>query len=215
MTIRVLIADDHTSIRSGLRMILETEGLTVVGESSDGNTAVSMARRLAPDVVLMDIRMPGCNGIEATREIVAQGSSNVLILTAFDFDEDVLGAIRAGAKGYALKTLETEDLVRAVAAVAMGNSILDPNVAGTVMRTIAESAPPPGFTEDSWPPPGLTPREVAVMECIGEGLTNRLIARKLGVAETTAKSHVSSALGKLNLTSRVEAAIYVMSRKQQ
>jgi DNA-binding NarL/FixJ family response regulator len=213
MTTRVLIADDHTSIRSGLRMILEAAGFAVVGEASDGNTAVSMARRLAPDVVLMDIRMPGCNGIEATREIVAQGSSNVLILTAFDFDEDVLGAIRAGAKGYALKTLETEDLVRAVGAVAQGNSILDPDVAGTVMRTIAESSPSPGFEADSWPPPGLTPREVAVMECIGEGLTNRLIARKLGVAETTAKSHVSSALGKLQLTSRVEAAIYVLSRK--
>jgi DNA-binding NarL/FixJ family response regulator len=213
MTTRVLIADDHTSRRSGLRMILEAAGFAVVGEASDGNTAVSMARRLAPDVVLMDIRMPGCNGIEATREIVAQGSSNVLILTAFDFDEDVLGAIRAGAKGYALKTLETEDLVRAVGSVAQGNSILDPDVAGTVMRTIAESSPSPGFEADSWPPPGLTPREVAVMECIGEGLTNRLIARKLGVAETTAKSHVSSALGKLQLTSRVEAAIYVLSRK--
>ena len=125
-------------------MILEAAGFAVVGEASDGNTAVSMARRLAPDVVLMDIRMPGCNGIEATREIVAQGSSNVLILTAFDFDEDVLGAIRAGAKGYALKTLETEDLVRAVGSVAQGNSILDPDVAGTVMRTIADRPSPPG-----------------------------------------------------------------------
>lgn len=215
MTVNVLIADDHTSIRSGLRMILESAGFNVVGEASNGSTAVSMARNLAPDVVLMDIRMPGCNGIEATREIVAQGPSRVLILTAFDFDDDVVGAIRAGAKGYVLKTLENEELVTAVGSVADGKNILDPHIVGTVMRLIAKTAPLLGYAQDMWPPEGLTPREVEAMECIGEGLTNRMVARKLGVAETTAKSHISSALGKLGLASRVEGAIYVLSRRQE
>ncbi|MCB4208860.1 response regulator transcription factor [Arthrobacter sp. UM1] len=191
-------------------MILEAAGFSVVGEASTGEQGVSMAKALAPDVVLMDIRMPQGSGIEATREIVEAGAGRVLIISAFDLDADVVAAIRAGAKGYVLKTIDAEELVHAVTAVAEGHSILDPVITEAVMRTIAEHRDPEPAGE--WPPQELTPRETAVMECIGQGLSNRMIARTLDMAETTAKSHVSSALSKLGLASRVEAAVYVASR---
>ena len=204
---RLLIVDDHSSIRSGLRMILEAAGFDVIGEASTGPQGVSMARSLKPDVVLMDIRMPEGSGIEATQEIVETGASRVLIISAFNLDADVIAAIRAGAKGYVIKTIDTEELVRSIVAVSEGQSGLDP---ATVMHTITEycEANPPS----AWPPEKLTPREVAVMECIGQGLSNRMISKTLNIAETTVKSHVSSALAKLGLASRVEAAVYVASR---
>jgi DNA-binding NarL/FixJ family response regulator len=210
--ITVLIADDHGSIRTGLRLLLEAAGLAVIGEASDGRAAVTMAQTLKPDVVLMDLRMPALNGIEATRAIVDSTSSPVLIITAFNLNEEVLGAIRAGASGFVLKSLDAEELIRAVRAVARGQNILDPDITGMVMRRVVESVPseePPA----AWPPSELTPREVSVMECLGRGMTNRLIARTLGMAETTAKSHVSSALAKLGLASRVEAALYVAAHR--
>ena len=207
---RLLIVDDHSSIRSGLRMIFEAAGFDVIGEASTGPQGVSMARSLKPDVVLMDIRMPEGSGIEATQEIVETGASRVLIISAFNLDADVIAAIRAGARGYVIKTIDTEELVRSIVAVSEGQSVLDPATTATVMHTITEycEANPPS----AWPPDKLTPREVAVMECIGQGLSNRMISKTLNIAETTVKSHVSSALAKLGLASRVEAAVYVASR---
>lgn len=191
-------------------MILEAAGFDVIGEASTGPQGVSMAKSLKPDVVLMDLRMPEGSGIEATREIVETDASRVLIISAFNLDTDVISAIRAGAKGYVLKTIDTEELVRSIVAVSEGQSILDPATTETVMRTVTEhcGAIPPR----TWPPEKLTPREVAVMECIGQGLSNRMISKTLNIAETTVKSHVSSVLAKLGLASRVEAAVYVASR---
>ncbi|MGM1059169.1 response regulator [Saccharothrix sp. Mg75] len=200
--IRVLVADDHAAIRAGLVMILGgADGVEVVGEAGDGATAVRMTRSLRPDVVLMDIRMPGTDGIEATRQI--GDVADVLVLTTFDLDEYVSGALRAGAAGFLLKSVEAPALVEAVRRVAAGDGVLAPSVTRRVMREFASAAPrtrPAGL--DS-----LTEREVDVLRCLGEGLSNHQIGRKLHIGETTVKTHVSRVLTKLDLRSRVQAAI--------
>ncbi|GAA1290636.1 response regulator transcription factor [Saccharothrix xinjiangensis] len=200
--IRVLVADDHAAIRAGLVMILGgAEGVEVVGEAGDGAAAVRMARALGPDVVLMDIRMPGTDGIEATRQLA--GVCEVLVLTTFDLDEYVHGALRAGAAGFLLKSVEAPALVEAVRRVAAGDGVLAPSVTRRVMREFASTAPrarPPGLD-------ALTEREVEVLRCLGEGLSNHQIGRRLHIGETTVKTHVSRVLTKLALRSRVQAAI--------
>ncbi|MFD8824121.1 response regulator [Streptomyces sp. NPDC059605] len=207
MSVRVLVADDHAAVRSGLVLVLgRADGIEVVGEAADGNAAVRMARELRPDVVLMDIRMPG-GGIEATRVLVSEGVCQVLVLTTFDLDEYVYAALRAGAAGFLIKSVEALRLVEAVRLVARGDGVLAPQITRRVISRFAGSAAPvqprPEGLEQ------LTDRERDVFECLGEGLSNQQIARRLYIGETTVKSHVSHILAKLGLRSRVQAAILV------
>ncbi|SFQ61012.1 DNA-binding response regulator, NarL/FixJ family, contains REC and HTH domains [Amycolatopsis arida] len=207
MSIRVLVADDHAAIRAGLVMILDgADGIEVVGEAADGAVAVRQARALKPDLVLMDVRMPGTDGITATRELVTDGLAQVLVLTTFDLDEYVYSALRAGAAGFLLKSVEADRLVEAVRLVAAGEGVLAPQVTRALIAAFAASAP----AAPSAPPPGLaelTEREREVLGCLGEGLSNAQIARRMVIGETTVKTHVSRVLTKLGLRSRVQAAI--------
>ncbi|MGH3695485.1 MAG: response regulator [Pseudonocardiaceae bacterium] len=206
MTIKVLVADDHSAIRAGLVLILgNAEGIEVVGEAGDGAAVLRLARSLRPDVVLMDIRMPGTDGIEATRLLVGDGVCEVLVLTTFDLDDYVYGAMRAGAGGFLLKSVEAPRLVEAIRQVAAGDGVLEPSVTRRMMAAFAAAAP-------SLPPPPqglaqLTDRESEVLACLGEGLSNAQIAHRLYIGETTVKTHVSRVLSKLDLRSRVQAAI--------
>ena len=203
MTIRVLLADDHAAIRMGLAMILNgADGIEVVAEVADGVSAVRQAMALRPDVVLMDVRMPGMDGIEATRRLVSGDVSQVLVLTTFDLDEYVYGALRAGAAGFLLKSVEAARLVEAVRLVAAGDGVLEPAVTRRVLAAFAATPPAPQVSLDD-----LTDREREVLACIGEGLSNQQIARRLGIGEATVKTHVSRVLTKLDVRSRVQAAM--------
>ncbi|MBP2336997.1 DNA-binding NarL/FixJ family response regulator [Saccharothrix coeruleofusca] len=200
--VRVLVADDHAAIRAGLVMILGgAPDVEVVGEAADGERAVRLARELRPDVVLMDVRMPGLDGIEATRRLA--GVCEVLVLTTFDLDEYVHGALRAGAAGFLLKSVDAPALVEAVRRVAAGDGVLAPSVTRRLMREFA-SAPPRARPANL---DALTERELEVLRCLGEGLSNHQIGRRLHIGETTVKTHVSRVLAKLDLRSRVQAAI--------
>jgi DNA-binding NarL/FixJ family response regulator len=205
----VLIADDQALVRVGLRKILEAEPeTTVVGEAGDGEDAVSAARRLRPDVVLMDIRMPVLDGIEATRRIVAaQPATRVLILTTFGLDDYVYDALRAGASGFMLKDAPPEEIAAAVRIVASGEALLAPAVTRAVIEEFARqqaapaTAPPPAVAE-------LTPREREVLELLSRGFSNPEICRQLVISEATAKTHVAHILQKLGVRDRVQAVIY-------
>lgn len=208
---RVLIADDHAMIREGLRMILERQGIGVVGEAADGATAVGNARALRPDVVLMDLRMPGTDGIAATAQIVAEGTAAVLALTSFDEDELVFAAIRAGAVGFLLKTVEAAPLADAVRRITAGEGVLDPRVTRRALAALAgPTAPLPGGAAQlghagAAPLPGLdalTDRERQVLDGIAEGWANARIGAALGISVPTVKTHVSSILVKLGAESR-------------
>ncbi|GAA2677037.1 two component transcriptional regulator, LuxR family [Actinosynnema pretiosum] len=200
--VEVLVADDHAAVRAGLVMILGgAPGVRVVGEAADGDAAVRLARELRPDVVLMDVRMPGVDGIEATRRLA--GVCEVLVLTTFDLDEYVRGALRAGAAGFLLKSVEAPALVDAVRRVAAGDGVLAPSVTRRVMREFAA-----GPAARAKPDLGaLTDREVDVLRCLGDGLSNAQIGARLHIGETTVKTHVSRVLMKLDLRSRVQAAL--------
>ncbi len=206
MTLRVLICDDQALIRSGLRMILEAASdVEVVGEAGDGRQAVELAKKEEPDVVVMDVRMPEMDGIEATRSIVGNGiNTRVLVLTTFDLDEYVYEAIRAGASGFLLKTAEAERLVDAVRTVAAGDALLAPSVTRRLLDSFAaryqQRAPLDGLKR-------LSEREEEVLKLMARGLSNAEIADQLVVSETTVKSHVSSVLRKLNVRDRVQAVV--------
>jgi DNA-binding NarL/FixJ family response regulator len=206
MTIKVLVADDHAAVRLGLVMILSgAEGVEVVGEAADGAATVRQARALRPDVVLMDVRMPGTDGIEATRELVGDEICEVLVLTTFDLDDYVHEALRAGAAGFLLKSVEAPRLIEAVRLVAAGDGVLEPGVTRRLLRVFAATAPAPARQPEGLDQ--LTDRERDVLGCLGEGLSNTQIARRLFISETTVKTHVSRVLAKLGLRSRVQAAI--------
>jgi len=206
----VLLADDQPLLRTGFRMILSAEpDLQVVGEAGDGESAVAQARRLRPDVVLMDIRMPGMDGIQATRALAGPGVEDpikVLILTTFGLDEYVVESLRAGASGFLLKDAPAEDLVEAIRIVAAGDALLAPSVTRRLLDRVASRLPP--ANENAIPALAeLTERELEVLKLMARGLSNAEIAAKLFVSETTVKTHVSRVLGKLDLRDRVQAVI--------
>ncbi|MGD0247878.1 MAG: response regulator transcription factor [Candidatus Limnocylindrales bacterium] len=210
MTTRVLLVDDQPLLRTGFRMILSAESdLTVVGEAGDGATAVELARRLRPDVVLMDIRMPVMDGIQATRALAGPGVEDpvkILMLTTFGLDEYVVESLRAGASGFLLKDAPPEDLVEAIRIVAAGEALLAPSVTRRLLDRVASRLPP--ANEDTIPALSeLTDREMEVLKLLARGLSNAEIAEKLVVSETTVKTHVSRVLSKLDLRDRVQAVI--------
>jgi DNA-binding NarL/FixJ family response regulator len=209
--ISVLLADDQPLLRRGFRMILEAEdGLTVAGEAGDGAEAVELARRCRPDVVLMDIRMPDTDGIEATRLITASESgARVLVLTTFDVDEYAFGALRAGASGFLLKDVRPGELVAAVRTVASGDAVVSPRVTRRLLEEYAQVLPVSGAQQASRYPQlsALTEREREVLAAVAQGLSNTEIAMSLYVSETTVKSHVGRILAKLGLRDRVQIVV--------
>lgn len=216
MTIRVLLVDDQPLLRAGFRMILSAEAdLEIVGDVADGSQAVEAVTRLRPDVVLMDIRMPIMDGVEATRRIVASAidAPRVLILTTFDLDEYVVDALRAGASGFLLKDVPPEQLVAAIRVVAAGEAMLAPTVTRRLLDRYAASLPP--VTPTPARPAGLddlTGRELEVWRLMARGLSNQEIADTLILGETTVKTHVSRVLMKLGLRDRVQAVVLAYER---
>jgi DNA-binding NarL/FixJ family response regulator len=207
VTLRVVVADDQDLVRDGFRMILHASGIEVAGEARDGREAVARARRTRPDVVLMDIRMPRMDGIEATRELAGQGVTDplaVLILTTFDLDEYVVEALRAGASGFLLKDAGREQLVSAVEIVARGESLLAPSVTRRVIERFVRTSPTPPPRELK----ELTPREREVLELMARGRSNAELASDLVISETTAKTHVARVLAKPGLRDRVQAVVF-------
>lgn len=207
--ITVLLADDHAAIRLGMRMVVDTAAdMEVVGEAGDGALAISMARTLRPDVVLMDLRMPVMDGIAATKEICADALARVLVLTTFDHDSYLFGALQAGASGFLLKTAEPAAITEAIRRVHDGDNVIAPEVTARIVAAALLSGS--GSTLPPAEPPGLellTVRERQVFGCLGSGLTNSSIGRQLGISEATVKTHVSRVLAKLGLQSRVQAAL--------
>jgi DNA-binding NarL/FixJ family response regulator len=208
MTLRVVLVDDQPLMRTAFRTILEAAGVEVVGEAADGDEAVGVVDRTVPDVVLMDVRMPGRDGIDATAEVVARVPSvRVLVLTTFDEDAHIDGALRAGAAGFLLKNASPEDLVRAVRTVAAGDNVLDPAVTGRVMARVAATAPAAASAAHARALARLTEREKDVLHLVASGCTNAEVAERLGVGDATAKTHVSRVLAKLGVRDRVQAVI--------
>jgi DNA-binding NarL/FixJ family response regulator len=208
--ITVLLADDHPLIRKGFRLILDAEpDIEVVGEASDGTTAVSMTTALRPDVVLMDVRMPGHDGIEATRDITAAGlPSKILILTTFDLDDYVYAGLRAGASGFLLKDTQPDDLAAAIRTIAAGDAVLAPGATGRLIRQFATQPPePPSGRRAEQIRRALTGRELDVFALIAAGQSNSEIAARLYLSAGTVKVHVGRILAKLGLRDRVQAAV--------
>ncbi|MDI3340656.1 MAG: response regulator transcription factor [Sphaerobacter sp.] len=207
-TIRVLLVDDHTIVRRGVRALLSTEpGIEVVGEAEDGHAAVAAAERLRPDVILMDLVMPGLDGVEAIRRILAQQpAARIVVVTSFATDDKVFPAIKAGALGYLLKDSEPEDLIRAIRQAHRGETALHPAIARKVLQELSRPSTEPQ------PAHPLTEREVEVLKLVAKGMSNQAIADALFVSEATVRTHVSSILSKLYLDSRTQAALYALRK---
>jgi DNA-binding NarL/FixJ family response regulator len=212
--IRVLVVDDDALMRAGLRGVLGSDDrIEVVGEAGDGAEAVAHAAALHPDVVLMDVRMPGLDGIAATRDLLAESTDvRVLILTTFEQDDYVFGALRAGASGFLLKRARPEELIAAVHAVAAGDSLLSPSVTRTVINALARTPAGDATPVGESGPDELTPRERDVLELLARGMSNAEIAAALVIEESTVKTHVKRVLAKLRLRDRVQAVIYAYER---
>ena len=203
--IRVLLAEDHALFRQGLRELLVDAGLSVIGEASEGTTAVRLTRELRPDVVVMDLNMPRMDGIDATSEIMKSDKPPVvLVLTVSTTNDDVLDAIAAGASGYLLKDASAEEIVNAVRTARAGNSTLSPSIAGAVVRRVREQSVAHDQPEDL---DGLSARETEILRLVALGRDNTEIARELYLSPSTVKNHVSSILEKLGVESRVQAAV--------
>jgi DNA-binding NarL/FixJ family response regulator len=202
MPVRVLIVDDHPVVREGLRAVLSAEpDLLVVGDCASGDAAVQLAGELRPDVVLMDLRLPGLDGVEATVRIVAESVASVLVLTTYDTDGDIVRALAAGATGYLLKDTPRDELVRGVRAAARGETVLAPPVAARLVTHVRGPAAP-----------ALTPRETEVLRCIARGLSNPDTGRQLYISEATVKSHVTRIFEKLGVSDRTAAVTVAIAR---
>ncbi|MFO7251305.1 MAG: response regulator transcription factor [Actinomycetes bacterium] len=201
--IRVLLVDDHPVVRMGLRGMLEHDpGIVIVGEAGSGDEAVALARALAPDVILMDLRMPNGDGVSATRRILAERpEAKVVVLTTYETDQDIVPAVEAGATGYLLKDTSREDLIAAVAAARRGETVLSPSVA---TRLVSRMRAPAQET--------LTPRETEVLALVARGLTNAEIGRALFISETTVKTHLIRVFGKLGVSDRTAAVTTALER---
>jgi DNA-binding NarL/FixJ family response regulator len=213
MTVRVLLVDDQALLRSGFRMVLEEQDdIEVVGEAADGDEAVAQAAALSPDVVLMDVRMPGSDGIDATRRIVEQlPSVRVLILTTFDLDEYAFTALRFGASGFLLKDVRPAELAGAIRCVAEGDAVVAPSVTRRLLNAYAHRLPDLRPGRDPGQDQGLallTEREIGILTEVAAGLSNQEIAAKLSLAEATVKTHLGRILAKLALRDRVQAVVY-------
>jgi DNA-binding NarL/FixJ family response regulator len=207
----ILLVDDQPLLRMGFRLVLDAQpDMTVVGEAGDGAEAVRLTAQLAPDVVLMDVRMPGMDGIEATRRVVAAGASRVLILTTFDLDEYAYEGLRAGASGFLLKNVPPSDLLSAIRAVASGDAVVAPSVTRRLLDTVMPHLPTAGGEPRQSPPEmeRLTTREREILREVAAGLSNAEIAERLVLSEATVKTHVGRVLNKLGLRDRVQAVVY-------
>lgn len=197
---KVLIVDDHATVRMGIRLVLQAaEDLAVIGEAADGRSAISMAKALSPDVILMDLRMPVLDGIEATKAL--HGSCAVVVLTTFDDDEYLFGALQAGAHGFLLKSAQPQAIIMAVRAAGRGEAVLDPQVTSRILARAL--APEPAGAKL---PEALTAREREVLDGLAQGLSNPQLARRLGIGHSTVKTHVSQVLAKLGVSTRLQAA---------
>jgi two-component system, NarL family, response regulator LiaR len=205
-TIQILIVDDHTIVRKGIKALFaETNDIKVIGEAGSGNEALELTQQLNPDVILMDLFMPGMDGIEATRQITArQPEAKILVLTSFVGDDKIYPAIKAGAKGYLLKDSEPSELIRAINKVYRGEPSLSPVIARKMMKEIQEQP-----TAKPTPEP-LTARELEVLHLLAKGLSNEEIAAKLFISEVTVRTHISHLLDKLHLANRVQATLYAL-----
>jgi DNA-binding NarL/FixJ family response regulator len=212
--IRVMICDDHALFRRGLIMVLESEeGIEVVAEAEDGAEAVAKAEELAPDVVLMDVRMPRVSGIEATRSIAdTVPTAKILMLTVSDEEDDLYDAIKAGAAGYLLKEISIEEVATAIRAVVSGQSLISPSMASKLLSEFTNLAKR-ADERQSLPTPRLTERELEVLKLVAQGMSNREIAVELYISENTVKNHVRNILEKLHLHSRMEAVVYAVREK--
>ena len=212
--IRVMICDDHALFRRGLVMVLESEdGVEVVGEAEDGDEAIRKATELAPDVVLMDVRMPRVSGIEATRAIAeVVPTTKILMLTVSDEEEDLYDAIKAGANGYLLKEISIEEVATAIRTVVSGQSLISPSMASKLLSEFTNLAKKADERQAA-PMPRLTERELEVLKLVAQGMSNREIAGELFISENTVKNHVRNVLEKLHLHSRMEAVVYAVREK--
>jgi DNA-binding NarL/FixJ family response regulator len=208
--LRVMLVDDHDLFRTGLRNLLEEQGVHIVAEASDGSTALSLVRELAPDVVVMDLNMPGMNGIEATREIARVAPlTRVVVLTISDQDADVIDAIVAGACGYLLKDSSIQDLMQGIRAASVGEALISPHIASKVLQRIRATGM---SSHEATRGPELSDRETEVLRLIANGKDNAEIAQELHISPKTVKNHISNILMKLQIENRIQAAVYAVRR---
>ena len=207
--LRVLLVDDHDLFRTGLRNLLEEHGLAIAGEASTGLEAVRLVRELAPNVVVMDLNMPGITGVEATRQVTSLAPlTRVIVLTISDQDEDVMNAIVAGACGYLLKDASIQDLVRGIEAAAIGESLISPHIAAKMLQRVRSTAASPESAATIRSE--LSDREIEVLKLIANGKDNAQIARDLVISPKTVKNHISNILMKLQIDNRIQAAVYAV-----
>ncbi len=207
--LRVLLVDDHDLFRTGLRNLLEEQGVEIIGEAGDGALAVTQVRELAPDVVVMDLNMPGMTGVEATRQITAIAPlTRVLVLTISDHDTDVLDAILAGACGYLMKDASIDELMDGIRAAAIGESLISSHIAGKVLQRVRATSSQPEMAETIRTE--LSDREIEVLKLIANGKDNAMIAGELHISPKTVKNHISNILMKLQIENRIQAAVYAV-----